>query len=159
MNGETISSIIENDPVGQFFLHGYLAVDSKIPKILFYPALFILNTDKEKGPGKHWCILLVCSPKYAEFFDSFGFSPQYYGFHKELLRHMKTIHFNEYPVQSATSATCGHHCIFWSLLRIRGTPAETIMRKYSKNNLKKNDKMVYEYVKKNFGAKKAKIVF
>lgn len=157
MNGETIASILEKDPFGKRFSQGYLARDSEIVNIQRYPALFILNTDVATGPGKHWCILIAWSDKYAEFFDSFGLSPRYYGFHKEFLKHVQTIRYNKFPVQAPTAATCGHHCIFWTWNRIRRNSLFNIMKQYSKTNLHKNDRMVYNFVKKKFGATKAKI--
>lgn len=158
MDGKTISKIfLKNRSVKKWF-RGFLTPDLSIPKNMFKtPALFVLNTDDHDGPGEHWCILLIRDKQRAEFFDSFGRSPGVYNFTEEILKHVKSVKFNEYPVQCVTAATCGHHCIFWAVHRARGMKAADIMKFYSPRRCDKNDFMVYDFVKRRFGAAAAKI--
>lgn len=152
MNGTTISRILASDEKMGEWYSGHLAPDLKLPVSIIKPALFLLNTDLSAGPGEHWCIAVINKNNTAEFFDSFGLSPEYYGFSTELLKHSKSISFNEYPVQSTNSATCGHHCIFWSYHRSRGNSRESVIKMYNPLNTAKNDNMVFQFVNHKYGS-------
>ena len=159
MDGKTISRVFLRDKCVKKWFKGFLTPDLSIPNRRFKtPALFVLNTDNYDGPGEHWCILLILNGRRAEFFDSFGQSPTVYNFTEEILRHVKRIQFNEYPVQATTAATCGHHCIFWAFHRSRGMRPKDIMKLYSMHSCEKNDLLAYNFVKRNFGAATAKII-
>lgn len=151
MEASTLSRVFTSDPCTRRMFHGHLACDTPIDKLLFTPALFVLNTDKSTGPGEHWCIAIIFDRDRTEFFDSFGKKPSHYGFDKILLPHTNHIFFNEYPVQTAFSSTCGHHCIFWALHRSHGKPANEIMKFYTSDCVR-NDRMVHGFVCYHFGA-------
>lgn len=150
MDGFTLTSFIQKIPNLSFHVQGHLAKDTRLKKVLVYPALFVLNTDVEQGPGKHWCIILIFDQAYAEFFDSFGKSPAHYGFAKELLRHVSNIRYNEYAVQSKQNGTCGHHCIFWLYHRARDLSPDEIMKTCYTRHTEYNDLLVYNFVKEKF---------
>lgn len=147
-----MSHILSSDPAMSRWYQGHLAPDLQLPSIVSKPALFLLNTDLSDGPGEHWCLAVILPNNSAEFFDSFGMSPEYYGFSSELLKHSKRIHFNQYPVQSDGSATCGHHCIFWGYHRSRGYSCKSIMNLYSASKRQSNDSMVFNFVNNKYGS-------
>lgn len=158
MKGEVLAFIFKNDPAIKKWYRGqHMARDTKLSRIRSFPTLIILNTDKEKGPGEHWCLIVIFSPNDAEFFDSFGKSPKNYGFSKELLRHVRTIKYNEFPIQSPLNGTCGHHCIFWIYHRARGISSSKIMKIFDTDNKSRNDSLVYNFVKSKFGPQFARI--
>lgn len=155
MNGSTLSYVLQKDPFTKKWYQGHAAPDTNIEPLISRPALIVLNTDLSSGPGEHWCIAVIFSKTRTEFFDSFGISPDYYCFTSKLLEHSESIHYNQFPVQSDNSTTCGHHCLFWSLLRARGISAKNIMQLYNPNNPPSNDLMVFNFIKENFGDKYA----
>ena len=159
MDGKTITKILSSHRATKKIFKGFLTPDLHLSKNRFKtPALFFLNTDTYEGPGEHWCVLSILNKTRAEFFDSFGRSPTWYHFTTEILRHVKRVKFNEYPVQCFTSATCGHHCIFWAYQRAHGLTASRIMKFYNRGSCKRNDRLVYSFVHRKFGPKAARII-
>lgn len=158
MNGHVIHGILSRDPYTSGIYQGFSTPDLPIkPKT--FPALFILNTDSSKGPGKHWCVAFFPDEKTCEFFDPLGFSPADYKFDKPLFNVCDVIHFNgpRAIVQYPLSSTCGHHCLFYALNRARGLSSSDILSLYSEKNLRHNDFMVYKFVIDNFGFHKAQV--
>jgi len=85
-----------------------------IPKTRKKRYFFITNTDQHDGPGKHWTAWMMDGDK-AEFFDSFGRSPENLGFLQFLEKHAKTWQYNNICVQSMLSGVCGQHVICFFL--------------------------------------------
>ena len=146
MNGAVITHILSRDPYTSSWFQGFSSPDLPLPRIRRKPALFILNTDNSQGPGEHWCVAIIRNRNICEFFDSYGFPPAVYKFEKQLLDHSKTILYNEFRIQG-TEPTCGHHCLFYALKRGRGLTSKHICEKMYTTDQKKNDRMVYNYIK------------
>lgn len=121
------------------------------------PRFYVLNTDKSYGGGEHWCLVFFFTPSNCEFFDPLGFHPETYGFDVPLLEHASLITYNNVRVQSLLSSTCGHHCIYYALMRCRRRGPGDILRTYDPSSLAANDAMVFKFVWANFGPISAKI--
>jgi hypothetical protein len=162
MNASVIEHILTSDDYTSQWYQGFSTPDLNIPRPSKEdsgkPHLYVLNTDTSDGPGEHWCVaVLFLNRDICEFFDPLGMPPNYYGFEKPILRHCSKIKFNEYRVQSISSSTCGHHCLFFALNRARKISPEKILSKYSHFNFIQNDHMVYDFVVSNYGHVFAKI--
>jgi hypothetical protein len=82
------------------------------------PCALIINTDKSTEPGEHWVALYLSKNTYAEYFDSFGFSPNHIEIIKFLQRNkIKKIVYNTNQLQSLTSLTCGAYCVLFVKFR------------------------------------------
>jgi len=140
---------------------GFLAPDLKLQRKKktepLHPHLYFVNTAPTYSGGEHWCLLIV-HKKYCEFFDSFGFSPDKYDVLKSFVPQCEKILYNGDRYQSFLAKTCGHHCIFFAILRARGISAKRIKKLYRKNDFKYNDSMVYNFVLKRFGKNMARIL-
>lgn len=149
MNGLEISHILSLDPYTSKYFKGFGMSDTHRLSFRNVPtALYILNTDTSAGPGEHWCVVFFENQK-GEFFDPFGEPPETYDFPNLLSsRSVKNLEYNPIQVQSLTSTTCGHHCIFYALNRCRGSSMKEILKMYDLTNKAKNDDMVYNFVKK-----------
>ena len=44
-----------------------------------YPCAYIINTDFDQSPGKHWITIYFINKNQVEFCDSFGNNLDYYG--------------------------------------------------------------------------------
>jgi hypothetical protein len=157
MNAEIIHHILSTDPFTRGLFQDFSTPDLPLPSMPKKPAMFILNTDSSKGPGIHWCLAIFNEDDVCEFFDPLGKSPETYNFHISMFNKCRNVLFNEYPVQSPLSSTCGHHCIFFAYHKARGLCLNDIMSKYSKQSLQWNDYMVNSFVHNNFGSAFAKI--
>jgi len=151
MSADVIRKIFSSDQYISKWFCGFSTPDLPLSKQMKKPSLYVLNTDKSTGPGEHWCIVIFFENGLCEFFDSNGFSPNIYKFDKPFLKLAKHVEYNNLRVQSITSSTCGHHCIFFAVHRSRGISMQDIMKKYAPFNLMENDKMVYDFVQKHYG--------
>lgn len=148
MNGLEMSYILSIDQYTSKYFKGFCMSDNvELPALKSPTALYILNTDTLSGPGEHWCVAFF-DHEEGEFFDPFGQSPQTYNFQKLLdSRNFQTVTYNPLVVQSLTSTTCGHHCLFFALHRCRGYSMRAILRMYS-TDVSVNDDMVFNFIKK-----------
>jgi len=155
MNGSVINHILTSNPYTKHWYNGFSSPDLPLPHITKYPSLIVLNTDTTDGPGEHWCILIVFNNDEAEFFDSYGQSPQTYNFHNSIFEHVKKIKYNTRRVQGKLP-TCGHHCLFYSVLRANGFSLNNIMSNKYSENLFNNDVTVFNFIKNSYGELYAK---
>jgi hypothetical protein len=77
---------------------------------------FIINTDPESKPGEHWLAVYYTPYKQFNFFDSYGLSPNTYGFSNDVFSE-----YNKRCVQALESDTCGQHCIYYLINRFKGS--------------------------------------
>jgi len=154
MNASIIQHILGNNPYTSRYFQGFCTYDIPLPKNFQKPAIFLLNTDKWFGPGEHWCVANFVSDEICEFFDSFGNPPCYYNFDKNMYKHVKHIVHNSFRVQGS-QPTCGHHCLFFVLFRYYGYDASfilnTLLTHTNLDDLERNDRIVFNYIKKYFG--------
>lgn len=152
MNGERINHILSLDPYAGPIFKGFCSPDLPFPKVRKGPAIFVLNTAPSWTRGEHWCIACLRSDKSCIFFDPYGKSPDAYQFTDRLLKICeKKIQYNILPVQGNLSKTCGHHCIFFALHFARKVEPETIMTFYDVHNKRKNDNMVFDFIRLHAG--------
>ena len=76
---------------------------------------FIINTDPDSKPGEHWLAVYYTQYKQFNFFDSYGLSPNTYGFNNDAFSQ-----YNKRCVQALVSDTCGQHCIYYLINRFKG---------------------------------------
>ena len=104
------------------------------------PFALILNSDPSDKPGQHWLAMYGPATGPIEFFDSYALPPSVYALNTFALTYSRT------PLQSPTSAVCGHYCLFFLYIRSHGNSFQTIIRhlkqKYSV------DSYVREYINK-----------
>lgn len=150
MNSETIIKLLSTDPATKKIFSGFLSPDTKL-NIETFPSLVIINTDKAKGPGEHWCVAFHENKNTCEFFDPFGFSPNNplsgYNLTPTLFNNCKQIHYNKKQVQAFDAPTCGHHCVYFSLLRSNNISMNLILKSYYSNDTDKNDETVVKVIK------------
>lgn len=157
MYGKVLEYVLSRDPYVQNFFHGFGNPDTLLKKVRSAPSLYILNTAPTPSPGEHWCVVCFFKGRKGYFFDSYGNPPDYYNLTSILAPHADYVYHNSKCVQGDTAKTCGHHCIYFSILLAYGKTPDEIMATYdsSKN---RNDNMVYKFVADRFGHLLAKII-
>ncbi len=96
-----------------------------------YSLFFVLNTDPSSEPGTHW---LACyydhSSNTIEFFDSYGYPPEFYNLH---FPPQISLLSNQFTLQSDTSTVCGQYAIFFLVSRLAeiGTINEISLQLYN----------------------------
>lgn len=114
----------------------------------------IVNSDKAKDPGQHWlAIFKEYDSDNIEFFDSCNMPLSFYdkSIKNFLELHSKNIVRNQKRYQSAFSATCGEFCIYYLVHRVNGYRFIDLMNGFNRVDLTKNDDMVKQFIRENFG--------
>jgi hypothetical protein len=126
--------IVSRDACLQDRFRGVFARDQVLRCLI--PGFFICNTALYVERGEHW----VSDDYNVEFFDSFGKSPQFYGW--DISGNVK---YNKKTLQSLDSDVCGMYCLFFLYFRCRGLKMESILQKFSTNRVQ-NDRFVVDFV-------------
>ena len=78
-----------------------------------YPKAYVVNTDDETKPGRHWTVFVCEEPGQVSFFDSYGCPPEVYGSDfRRFVRHQNVNHQPRW-IQGLNSFVCGHYCLFY----------------------------------------------
>lgn len=145
MEGRHITRIMAADQATRTVFQGLGASDF-LPRRIRYPSAYVLNTDRQSGPGIHWVAVYFNKDRSAEFFDSFGLNPGVHGFSDFLTRHSRSFSYNHIQLQSPHSITCGYFCVFFLFHRCRGVPMSTIVSWFDPVCKSWNDHVVSEFV-------------
>lgn len=79
------------------------------------PASFIFNLDPSHEPGSHWVAVYYTARGQYWYFDSYGSPPP-----EDLTRTYEYLREWTLPVQSLFSNVCGHYCIYFLYLCVKG---------------------------------------
>ena len=79
MNTIQIASALEQDPKTSKMFCGVFPSNKLSQTIDKYPCGLVANTDPSARPGVHWVSILMTSRQNAEWFDSYGKPPEFYG--------------------------------------------------------------------------------
>lgn len=79
MNGHELLGLTRNNRHIADVMRGVFSSNNLPQKVSKYPSAYICNTDPTFLPGSHWVVFWIHSPVRAEFYDSFGNLPGYYG--------------------------------------------------------------------------------
>ena len=147
MNTSQIQNILAIDPFVSDIFAGVYPSDL-LPVKLKYPCCLVANTDKADSPGEHWVCMYFTAERKGEFFDSYGFPPEFYAetFRYFLKRHSVSYLYSKVQLQDTLSSVCGPFCIFFVSSRARGLTFEEVLKVFSKD-VAQNDKLVSTYVK------------
>ena len=86
------------------------------------PFALVLNTDPADKPGQHWLAMYGPTTGPIELFDSYALPPSLYGLNSFALTYSRT------PLQSPSSAVCGHYCLFFLYIRSHCNSFNAIIR-------------------------------
>lgn len=149
LNGQQIALLLKKIPATKKIFISVCARDldtRPVRKIEKKPRAIIHNTGYLVN-GIHW-VLLLCTKDCTVFIDTFGRSPS------DLLIESTArrgggipILYNTQTVQHSTTQVCGHWTIYYLIHFCKGYTLTEINSKFSKN-LKKNDLIVFNFVKK-----------
>ena len=100
--------IIKNDSVASSCFLGVFVSNDLSSKIPIFPSDLIANTDSSDKPRQHWVAMYFLDVDKKEFFDIYGFPPNYYpGDTEHNVGTLQALHFN----------VCGYYCILFVSLR------------------------------------------
>ena len=140
---------VEGDDMTRFYEVGVFPSD-RLPSVNKYPSALIANVDGEFEMGSHWLGMYFTRDGKAEFFDSYGLSPETYGqrFQTFLCNSSQYI-YNTVCLQSSTTTVCGQHCLFYRPHRCRDISMQAIVSVFTDDYLV-NDVMVQDFIEQNY---------
>ena len=150
MNTYEIQSILESDHFIKSFDPKVFALDefkSQVKSTTKW-GIFVVNDEPKTQSGNHWLLVFI-KPCEIAFIDSYGRSPEYFKLEKCLRAMRRNIIQNKIMIQDPLSNVCGAYCIFFAYHLARNRQLNDILYYFS-NDLNDNDRMVYNFVNKNF---------
>jgi hypothetical protein len=118
------------------------------------PLLLICNTDPAWLPGKHWVGFYFPKNGEAEFFDSFGHSPDFYNqdFESFLMNNSQNgCYFtNTCQLQRNGSNVCGLYCILYVLSKYKNESYKSFVEEFNPLNRQQNDMKCVEKIQSLF---------
>ena len=151
LTSNELTQLSESDKLLNLQFGGVFSSDI-LPKIEDYPIGFIFNNEPSTEAGMHWLAFYFPNKDKSEFFDSYGFPPEFYtpNFTK-FIKNTKR-HINTKTLQSMDTAVCGDYSLFYLWHRVRGKSIEDIDKIFTKNT-EWNDQFVVSFVRKNMYVK------
>jgi len=133
--------------VFKIYFGGIFSSDN-IPKKLKNKHFYIINTDVESGPGKHWYTIVRLN-QLIECFDSLGIQQQ----QKEFLNQHFTVKgishliFNVTQVQPSYSLKCGQYVLYFLYERFHNLDMDfdDLLNEIFCENNETNDKKVLQF--------------
>lgn len=120
-----------------------------LPRSIHTPLAFVVNTDPHTRPGTHWTAIYINENKEADFFDSYGRSPN--SDSKVFIqRNSRISRFSNVSLQSLTSTVCGQYCVIFLLFRSRGISMDQFLKIFT-NSTVLNDRLVSLLFNEHFG--------
>jgi hypothetical protein len=147
MNTLELNCAISNDKVLKQQVIGIFPIN-KIPLTrMFYPCGYIINTDVEGSPGKHWIAIYFINKNQADFFDSFGKSLNFYGIGQ--LGKGLNITYSSKVIQHEKSLMCGYYCLYFLYMKSRYYSLKQLQGIFTEDKTE-NDCLVFNFVDKTF---------
>lgn len=153
MQSIELEDIIKKFPSISNIFKGVFSIN-KAPKRIKSKCFYILNTEIDSNPGKHWfCIVKVAPSKY-EYFDSLGVNDEkihhlnkYHVFPK----HSKVL-YNETQFQDNTTSTCGLFVLYFLIHRLHNLDLSflNLLEEIFTVDCKTNETLVETFAKENF---------
>ena len=155
LTSDELSQLAASDSLINSQFQGVFPSDI-VPKIEQYPAGFIFNNEPSTEAGMHWLAFYFPEKGQSEFFDSYGFPPEFYTPNFTKLIKNTTRHINTKTLQSLDTAVCGDYSLFYLWHRVRGNSIEKIDQLFA-NNTHFNDKMAVAFVRTHMYIKDANL--
>ena len=147
LSSDELTQLATSDSLLNAHFQGVFPSDV-IPKIEQYHAGFIFNNEPSTEAGMHWLAFYFPEKGQSEFFDSYGFPPEFYtpNFTK-FIKNSKR-HINTKVLQSMDTAVCGDYSLLYLWHRVRGKSIAKIDNIFTENT-KMNDRMAVSFVRKH----------
>jgi len=146
MNTLQINIIMQHDKFTKNLYIVTFAIDA-LPQKIKYPSCMVINNQKSTHAGEHWIAIHYFRNKKAQFFDSFGHSPTFYGLESYMKQTSNSYTYNSKKVQSIYSNYCGLYAVLFLFFKARYRSLEYFLKQFK--NAKKND-ILLEYLLKKY---------
>lgn len=148
---DQLNSLAEKAPSLRPYWGGALPCN-RLPRdpIKSMPRGYIVNTDRESGPGRHW-IALWTYDDVCEKMDSYGLPMEVYEsspLAQWIEDHWEILQTNRKSLQAVNSMTCGHYALKYLIEKSNGRTLEDFLKQFSNINYVANDAKIARWMKK-----------
>lgn len=147
MNSLQLQDWLQREIISQG-VHGRVVALNQLPfQIQHRPAVYIVNSQPNSKPGKHWFVIYFPRVGPAEFFDSLGHGPGYYSWrlNRYLQKHGVYYMRNPSRVQQVGTKNCGQYCIYYIYQRCLGRCMKDIMSDFDMKDLNYNEDVIQRF--------------
>lgn len=144
MNGKEITSYLKYNSITAPHFAGVISYEELLnisPEIILEKKIYIVNTDKLLGPGKHWTVIFM-DAKHVEFFDSLGEPPEKYSpVIRDFLISVRPKYMYSRQRIQGKKPVCGNYCIFYAYFKCLNWKMTDFLSIFT-SNCQKNDELV-----------------
>ena len=151
LNNVQLDRLADSQPTLKPYFYGTLPCD-RLPRSPDKkgPVAYIVNTDREGQPGRHWLALWTCDDE-CEILDSYALPLETYQTTRPLQawldRHWKIVIQNSRSLQSLFSQSCGDYALFFLIDRSQGKSMNEFVKRFDKHDYVHNDHKVGQMLK------------
>ena len=145
MDGLTIYKLMKKHPATKTIFIGIYAKDYWPRLRVNFPQAYIFNTAKLKSSGIfHWVAVYFVSKTKAEFFDSFGHTPTFYGLNHffNSIHSVNTVVFNSLAIQPLLFLKCALYAMFFIIQRCKKISILQFINIFDTNQSFSNDVLI-----------------
>lgn len=136
-------------PLNQHF-YGTVPCDGLPSTVSRDPTAYIVNTDPEGEPGRHW-LAIWTNGNVCEVLDSYGVPLDVYQTAEPIKnwidRHFKYQLSNDNQMQSVFSESCGDYALMFLVARSEGVSMTDFLKRFNAKDFVTNDHIVGEWLK------------
>ena len=144
LNNIQILKVLKADKFTSPIFRGVFPRD-QIPINIQYPSCLIVNTHVSEQVGEHWLAVYYDKIGIANFFDSYGNHPDYFGLKKYLDYTSTGWNYNSKCIQSLNTSFCGYYCLLFILSRSRNISLHDFLKYFKSDNDKEIKKLISDY--------------
>ena len=151
MNTVQLDRLADSQPTLKPYFYGTVPCD-RLPRSPDKKGLvgYIVNTDREGQPGRHWLALLTYDDE-CEILDSYALPLKTYlttePLEMWLNKHWKIVIQNSQSLQSLYSRSCGDYALFFLIDRSKGKSMDEFLKRFDKHDYVHNDHKVGQMLK------------
>ena len=146
LNNVQLDRLADSQPTLKPYFYGTVPCDRlPIPPDKKGPVAYIVNTDREGQPGRHWLALWTCDDE-CKILDSYALPLETYETTQPLPawldRHWKIVIQNSQSLQSLYSRSCGDYALFFLIDGSQVKSMNEFLKRFDKHDYVHNDHKV-----------------
>ena len=150
-NHQLYNAALSDQAIRDYGFLGVFSLDTlPVTAITSYPYTLIVNTANKNSAGEHWVAIHKDICQNGWFFDSYGIPPKLDQF-LAVMDSCQYWNYNNTPLQSHSTTTCGQYCLFFIYHSARGYNLEEIAHLLNQDSDRiVNDAIVNSFVNDTF---------
>ena len=150
MNTSQIYQALARDNYIKTIYFGVFPAD-RLPTKPPIPCAIVANTAPSSSSGEHWVCFFIDDKQNGNWFDSYGFPPEFYSarFRTFLMENTVNFEYSQVQLQEISSTVCGAYCLYFLSCRSRHIGYDKTLSVFTQDSAR-NDNLIKQFVARQF---------